>query len=107
MLPCKLHPERLLMARRSWSRVTRRRCWPEEADRPAVGREPEVEGRAPPALQLQARPIRVAEILDQDSLGMAAGESQEVARWAERRRADQAEDAVAADEIAVGHRPEL
>ena len=80
---------------------------PEEADRLAVGREPEVEGRAPPALQLQARPIRVAEILDQDRLGMAAGEGQEVARWAERRRADQAEDAVAADEIAVGHRPEL
>ena len=38
---------------------------------------------------------------------MAAGEGQAVARWAERRRANQAEDAVAADQVAVGHRPEL
>ena len=42
---------------------------PKEADRLAVGREPQVERRAPPALQLEARPIRIADVLDRGPTG--------------------------------------
>ena len=91
------------MARRSWSRVTRRRCClakskprysagiggiggrPEEADRLAVGREPQVERRAPLPFSSRRWLVRVADILDEDRLGMSAREGQAVARWAERR----------------------